>query len=114
MTKNIDFLKEVLSIPTQTYKEDLMVEYLMNWLEENNIPHYKDDYNNVYATKQETEELPEDFYFPCVISHTDTVHEICHLGELNHSKRFWALVAKTIPNFITINKELRRTHVKLI
>ena len=80
MTKNIDFLKEVLSIPTQTYKEDLMVEYLTNWLEENNISHYKDDYNNVYATKQETEELPEDFYFPCVISHTDTVHEICHLN----------------------------------
>jgi putative aminopeptidase FrvX len=30
----------------------------------------------VYATKQESAELPEDFYFPCVISHTDTVHNI--------------------------------------
>lgn len=42
------------------------------------------------------------------------VHELCHLGELNHSKRFWALVYKTIPDYVKINKELRRTNVKLI
>jgi di/tripeptidase len=53
-----------------------MVEFLVNWLTENNIDHYVDDKMNVYATKQETSELPEDFYFPCVISHTDTVHNI--------------------------------------
>ena len=42
------------------------------------------------------------------------VHELCHLGELNHSKRFWALVSKTIPDYVNINKELRRTPVKFI
>jgi len=42
------------------------------------------------------------------------VHELCHLGELNHSRRFWALVEKTIPNYLEINKELRRTNVKII
>lgn len=42
------------------------------------------------------------------------VHELCHLGELNHSKRFWALVCKTIPDYTKSNKELRRTPVKLI
>ncbi|MCX6720500.1 MAG: M48 family metallopeptidase [Candidatus Staskawiczbacteria bacterium] len=42
------------------------------------------------------------------------VHELCHLGELNHSKRFWALVSKTIPDYQKINKELRRVHIKLI
>ena len=42
------------------------------------------------------------------------VHELCHLGELNHSKMFWNLVSKTIPDFIEINKELRRTSVRLV
>jgi putative aminopeptidase FrvX len=53
-----------------------MVEFLVNWLTENNIEHYVDDKMNIYATKKETTDLPEDFYFPCVISHTDTVHHI--------------------------------------
>ena len=42
------------------------------------------------------------------------VHELCHLGELNHSKRFWALVSKTIPNYVKISKELKRTHIRYI
>ena len=42
------------------------------------------------------------------------VHELCHLGQLNHSKAFWALVKQQIPNFVEVNKELRRTPVKLI
>ena len=42
------------------------------------------------------------------------VHELCHLGEFNHSKRFKALVSKTIPDYVNINKELKRIHVKYI
>jgi putative aminopeptidase FrvX len=76
MTQNIDLLKEVLSVPSKTYKEDLMVEFLVNWLTENNIEHYVDKHKNIYATKKENSELPEDFHFPCVIAHTDTVHEL--------------------------------------
>jgi hypothetical protein len=75
MTKNIDLLKEVLSVPTKTYKEEKMVLYIANCLVENNIEYYIDIHNNVYATKKE-KEVPEDFYYPCVIAHTDTVHNI--------------------------------------
>ena len=73
---NLELLKDVLSVPTKTYQEERMVTFLVNWLTENSIPHFVDEHNNVYATKQESLELPEDFYFPCVISHTDTVHNI--------------------------------------
>lgn len=76
MTNNLDLLKEVLSVPTQTYKEDLMVLYITQWLQKNNIEYYIDEHQNVYATKKSSDQIPDDFYFPCVISHTDTVHTI--------------------------------------
>lgn len=35
------------------------------------------------------------------------VHELCHLGAMNHSKRFWDLVAETIPNHKALRRKLR-------
>ncbi len=35
------------------------------------------------------------------------VHELCHLGEFNHSKKFWDLVEKTIPNWPQLRAELK-------
>lgn len=34
------------------------------------------------------------------------VHELCHLKEFNHSKKFWALVAETIPKYRQVRKSL--------
>ena len=72
MERDFNLLKEVLSVPTKTYKEGLMVDFLEKWLTENNFEYYLDDMNNIYVTKQ-TDEVE---YFPCVIAHTDTVHNI--------------------------------------
>lgn len=36
------------------------------------------------------------------------VHELCHLGELNHSPKFWRLVEQTLPNYKTLRKELKK------
>ncbi len=35
------------------------------------------------------------------------VHELCHLGEFNHSRAFWQLVAKTIPHHAALRQQLR-------
>lgn len=36
------------------------------------------------------------------------VHELCHLAEFNHSKRFWGLVAQKIPDHKAARKALTR------
>ncbi|MEK7615761.1 MAG: M48 family metallopeptidase [Patescibacteria group bacterium] len=35
------------------------------------------------------------------------VHELCHLREFNHSRKFWELVALTLPDWKSLRKELR-------
>lgn len=42
------------------------------------------------------------------------VHEICHLGEFNHSQNFWDLVGKTIPDYLELRKELHKAGANLI
>jgi len=41
------------------------------------------------------------------------VHELCHLKEMNHSARYWALVAETVPGHKTRRKWLRENHYLL-
>ena len=40
------------------------------------------------------------------------VHELCHLGQFNHSRAFWNLVAQTTPNYKNLRNELK--NVKLL
>ncbi|MES2623612.1 MAG: SprT family zinc-dependent metalloprotease [Patescibacteria group bacterium] len=35
------------------------------------------------------------------------VHELCHLGEFNHSQKFWNLVGKVIPDYKVLRAELQ-------
>ncbi len=36
------------------------------------------------------------------------VHELCHLGQMNHSPKFWQLVGKTIPDWAKRRRELKK------
>lgn len=35
------------------------------------------------------------------------VHELCHLQEFNHSRRFWDLVVRTLPDYKERRKEIK-------
>ena len=41
------------------------------------------------------------------------VHELCHLGEFNHSRNFWDLVARTMPNHRELRVQLRAASASL-
>lgn len=43
-----------------------------------------------------------------------TVHELCHLKEMNHSRRFWAEVAKIIPDYQVKRNWLKNNGSELI
>lgn len=75
MENKLQFLKEVLSVPTKSYQEERMVQFIIDWLKENQIEYYIDELYNVYAVKTD-KTLPEGTHYPCVVSHTDTVHNI--------------------------------------
>ena len=70
--ERLQLLKDVLSVRTATYKEDLMVDFLKNYLSENNYDFFVDEYKNVYVTKTSEEFAGKPY--PCVVAHTDTVH----------------------------------------
>lgn len=36
------------------------------------------------------------------------VHELCHLKEFNHSRRFWNLVGEYVPDYKILTKELKK------
>lgn len=52
-------------------------------------------------------------FLPSLISDYLIVHELCHLKEFNHSKGFWKLVEKTIPNYKSIKSELKKAWGRL-
>ena len=40
------------------------------------------------------------------------VHELCHIGQFNHSKKFWNLVFETIPNYPRLRLELKKIKIR--
>lgn len=93
-------------------------------LAENRIIHfnavYKFDFNKIHIKNQKTRwgscskkgNLNFNYKIALLPSHLADyiiVHELCHLGEFNHSRKFWNLVARTIPEYLERRSELRRS-----
>jgi len=45
-------------------------------------------------------------FLPEKLANYVIVHELCHLLEMNHSSKFWKLVAQIFPNYLELRKRL--------
>mgnify|MGYP003144457024 FL=1 len=68
--KTLTKLKNILSVPTYTWEEDLLIDYVTNILDKKGYSYKVDKLGSIYVTKGESE------YFPCLVAHLDSVHEI--------------------------------------
>jgi predicted metal-dependent hydrolase len=50
-------------------------------------------------------------FLPAHLQDYILVHELCHLKEMNHSKRFWNLVAQAVPDYVVRQKALRKKEI---
>ena len=129
LLKKIDWIKRSVSfyakrankLPSfelDKEKKEEIKNFIKSKLDELNKT-YNFEYNNIYIKNHSSRwgscsskkninfnyriiNLPED------LSEYIISHELCHLGEMNHSKRFWNLVAKTIPDHKKRRAELKK------
>ena len=116
--------KNIIPIPHRggyrKYKEQARLFICQKIDEINN--HYGYKYNRVSIRNQKTrwgscskkENLNFNYkilFLPIPLAKYIITHELCHLKEMNHSKRFWDLVAKTVPDCKKLRKQLRKLAV---
>ena len=46
-------------------------------------------------------------HFPLAVLDYVVIHELAHLREMNHSRRFWAVVAEACPEYRTRREQLK-------
>jgi len=49
-------------------------------------------------------------FLPRHLAEYIVVHELCHLRELSHSRKYWNLVERALPNYKELVKELKRNY----
>ena len=69
---NKSFLKRILAIPSYSYREERMRDYILAFAKRRGITATTDSIGNVYLTKGE---IGRGEYVPCFVNHMDTVQE---------------------------------------
>ena len=107
--------KEHLEYKDQALK--LVKERLEHWNK-----HYNFTYNKVVIRNQKTRwgscsktgNLSFNYKIakiPLHLADYIVVHELCHIGQFNHSVKFWDLVAETMPDWQKMRVELKKIKV---
>lgn len=72
MNKQKQRLKNLLSVPTYTWEEDELIQYVVENTEDLRDKIEIDDLGNIYITKGKCE---PNMYYPCFVAHLDSVHK---------------------------------------
>lgn len=112
--------KQKLTFNSDGYKlyKDKALEIVTERLVALNNAHLKFKFNKVMIKDQKTRwgscskkrNLNFNYkilFLPAKLRDYIIIHELCHLKELNHTSKFWKLVAKSIPDYQKIIKELK-------
>lgn len=83
MKYNLELLKEVLSIPSYSRREELVRDFVISYAKERGYEVIVDDKGNVYVINGE---IDEGEYYPCVVAHMDTVHR-SHTNLIDENRR---------------------------
>lgn len=124
------FFKQFEGKPVARYSHDDYLKYkdgALNFVQER-VKYFADQhgfhYNNIAIKNQKTcwgscsrkANLNFNYkilFLPEKVQNYIIVHELCHLREFNHSKRFWKLVASMFPDYREIKAELRKHSMSL-
>lgn len=112
--------KQKLTLGSDGYElyKDKALEMVTERLSILNNKHYRLKFNKLTIKSQKTRwgscskkrNLNFNYkilFLPPKIRDYIMIHELCHLKELNHSNRFWRLVAKSIPDYSKVIGELK-------
>lgn len=112
--------KQKLSFGKDGYElyKDKALEMVTEQLATLNQKYYGFKFNNIAIKNQKTRwgscskkrNLNFNYkilFLPPKIRDYIMIHELCHLKEFNHSKRYWKLIAKAMPDYSSIIKELK-------
>lgn len=111
---NSEQIKKMVARMYQMIAEQEVESALEKWRkitrlapEEYKIKKLKRAWGNCSSTKKITINSDLMMYSRKAIEYV-VLHEICHLKYMNHSKDFWAMVEKYMPEYKEVEKELKR------
>jgi len=94
--------KPILTQMTERLAEDLGLHP-----DKVSVRHYKRKWGQCSSTREITLNW-RIIHLPTKIQEYVIVHELCHLQEMNHSSRFWSLVAQHCPDYQARREQLKQ------
>ncbi len=126
MNKKIDqgeMLKQIKALTEKIIMKD-QTPYLIEVINELNQMYFQEKYNNVKfkrtssrfgscSSKRNINIAYRLLFAPREIFRYVCVHELAHLKEMNHSKRFWSIVEVAMPEYKNCEKWLKKNGMML-